>query len=420
MSLVSIERALQLVLTDVSPLPGEPVELAAAAGRILAKPLVAKLTQPPFAASAMDGYACRAGDLTAQPGTPCRLRIIGQSAAGHPFAGTVGPGEAIRIFTGAPLAAGTDTVIMQENTVSNGSTASTVCDDTASDGSQNHVIITDCTISPGFVRPRGMDFRQGDELLPAGRKLGPGELALAAAMGHGTVELRQRPSIAILSTGDELVPPGTTPGPGQIISSNHLGIAALAQAAGGSAHYLGIARDTMDSLNEHLDRAGSADIVVTIGGASVGDHDLVAPVLQARGMDLSFWKIAMRPGKPIMFGRHGGGRIIGLPGNPISSLIGARIFLVPLIRALLGLPPQDQRPRRALLAAPLAANGPRQHYIRAVQTIARDGTAQITPLPAQDSSLLSAFTRSDCLIVHPPHAGEQPKGSTVQVLDFEL
>ena len=405
MSLLSVERALDLVLDGTGVTAAQTVPLDQAAGRILASPLEAKLTQPPFAASAMDGYALRVADLT-DP-APVRLKLIGAAAAGHPFDGEVSPGEAIRIFTGAPLAKGTDTVIMQENTST---------DDTSPDV----VNIDNTKISPGFVRPKGMDFTAGDKLLPTGTKLGPRELSLAAAMGHNEVRVHRKPVVAILSTGDELVPPGTLPGPGQIISSNQLGIAALVDAAGGRATYLGIAADTTASLNEHIDRAASADILVTIGGASVGDHDLVGPVLKDRGMDLSFWKIAMRPGKPMMFGTLKSQRILGLPGNPISSLISSRIFLVPLIRTLLGLPPQDQHPRQAFLAAPLPANGPRQHYMRAIQTTEADGTTCVTPDRSQDSSLLSAFTSADCLIVHPPHTPAMQAGERVDILSFDL
>ena len=404
--LMSVAEALERVLAQVSPTEAQMVPVEEAAGRVLAEPLCAILTQPPFAASAMDGYGLRAADVR-NKNAPVRLRVIGQAAAGHPFAGTLGPGEAVRIFTGAPLPEGADAVIMQENTQYH-------IDDVG------FVTITDTTISPGFVRPKGMDFNAGDVLLASGRILNARELALAAASGHGAVACRRRPLVAILSTGDELVPPGTAPGPGQIVSSNHLGIAAMVTAAGGKAHYLGIARDTTDSLNAHLDRARNADILITIGGASVGDHDLVGPMLKSRGMALSFWKIAMRPGKPLMFGQLGNTRVLGLPGNPVSALVSARVFLMPLIAALLGLPrTEEETPQRARLATALPANGPRQHYLRATLTRDDNGHIVVAPVASQDSSLLSLFTRADCLMVRA--AGDRPRaaGEMIEILKFD-
>ena len=319
MPALSVDEALDRILDGVAPTPAEPVAIEAAHRRTLAEPLAALLTQPPFDASAMDGYAVRAADVAKLPAT---LAVIGEAAAGHPFSGSVAAGQAVRIFTGAPLPAGADAIVIQENTQRDGA----------------KVTVREGSIDTGHVRPRGFDFREGETLLAAGRRLGPREVALAAAMGHGTLPVRRRPRVAILSTGDELVPPGQRPGPGQIVSSNHLGVAALAEAAGAEATLLGIARDTRESLDAYFAKAQDADIIVTIGGASVGDHDLVGPVLEARGMALSFWKIAMRPGKPLMFGRLGQARVLGLPGNPVSSLVCTRVFLVPLIRALLGMP----------------------------------------------------------------------------------
>jgi molybdopterin molybdotransferase len=400
-ALLSVEEALRRILAGVEATPAEAVAIETARGRTLAEPLSALLTQPPFDASAMDGYAVGAADVAKLPAT---LTVIGQAAAGHPFAGTIGPGQALRIFTGAPLPAGSDVVVIQENT--------------SRDGDQ--VTVREGTPDKGHVRRKGFDFEAGETLLGAGRRLGPREVALAAAMGHGTVPVRRRPRIAILSTGDELVPPGARPGPGQIVSSNHLGVAALAELAGAETQQLGIARDTRDSLDEHFARAQGADVLVTIGGASVGDHDLVAPVLEARGMALSFWKIAMRPGKPLMFGRLGAARVLGLPGNPVSSLVCTRVFLVPLIRALLGSPPQDERPLQARTAVALEANGPRQHYMRATTAAGPDGLAVVTPVRSQDSSLLAPLAAADCLLVRPPNAAAVAAGDLVSILPLDF
>jgi molybdopterin molybdotransferase len=399
---LSVSEARRRILDDVAPTEPETVAVAAAAGRILSAPLAAMLTQPPFDASAMDGYAVRAADAETLPTV---LTVIGESAAGHPFDGSVGAGQAVRIFTGAPMPAGTDAIVIQENT--------------ARDGAK--VIVREGNADPGYIRHRGIDFNQGDALLPAGRRVGPREIALAASMGHGALQVRRRPRIAILSTGDELVPPGHTPGPGQIVASNHLGVGALLEAAGADVRQLGIARDTREDLAAHIARAADADVLVTIGGASVGDHDLVGPVLEARGMLLSFWKIAMRPGKPLMFGRLGRARVVGLPGNPVSSLVCARVFLVPLVRALLGQPASSgEDAQQAHVTVALAPNGPREHYMRATSRPGPDGMPLVTPVRSQDSSLLSALALADCLLVRPVGAPAVPSGGLVPVLRLDF
>src|SRR5690606_2022348 len=275
--LLSVEEALARILAGAAPLGTERVAIEAAHDRILAEPLAARLTQPPFDASAMDGYAVRVVDVAK---LPAKLKVIGESAAGHPFGGRVGAGEAVRIFTGAPVPDGADGIVIQEHTEREG----------------DHVLVQGDDVQTDHIRPRGGDFREGMSLLGAGRRLGPRELSLAASMGHGEVVVYRRPKVAILSTGDELVRPGETPGVGQIVASNHLGVGAMVRAFGAEAIQLGIARDTAESLKAHVERAVDADVLVTIGGASVGDHDLVAPVLSQQGMELAFWKIAMRPG----------------------------------------------------------------------------------------------------------------------------
>jgi molybdopterin molybdotransferase len=402
MAPLSVAEARGKILHDVVPTPAEPIAVEAAHGRVLAGGLVARLTQPPFDASAMDGYAVRSGDLTKLPAT---LELIGEAAAGHPFGGTLGPGQAVRIFTGAPVPAGSDAIVIQE--------------DAERDGTR--VRIRNSEVDRTHIRPRGLDFSAGAPLLADGRRLGPREVSLAAAMGHGQLSVRRRPRLALISTGDELVAPGQTPGRGQIVSSNHLGVAAMAEAAGAEVAFLGIARDLPESLAAHFERAGEADVLVTIGGASVGDHDLVAPVLTAKGMVLSFWKIAMRPGKPLMFGRLRQTRILGLPGNPVSALVCARLFLVPLLRALLGLSPEDDGAElTARSAVALEANGAREHYMRATQRRGEDGLALVTPVRSQDSSLLSPLAEADCLLIRPAGAPAVPMGGLVPILPLDF
>jgi molybdopterin molybdotransferase len=397
MALLSVEEALQRILDGVTPTASESIAIEQAHGRVLAQPLQALVTQPPFNSSAMDGYAVRAADVTRLPST---LTVIGEAAAGHPFLGTVSESQAVRIFTGAPVPEGADAIVIQENTERDGAS----------------VVVREGSVEMEHIRTKGFDFRKGATLLAAGRRLGPREVSLAASMGHGQVTVRRRPKVAILSTGDELVPPGSRLGPGQITASNHLGIAALAEAAGAAPQQLGIARDTHADLDAHFARAQDADIIVTSGGASVGDHDLVAPVLQARGMTLAFWKIAMRPGKPLMFGRLGHSRILGLPGNPVSSLICARLFMLPLISALLGRAAQDDTPVQARLSVPLEANGPRQHYMRAISKPGPDGHLLVAPVRSQDSSLLAPLAEADCLLIRLPRAPAAPAGSLVSIL----
>jgi molybdopterin molybdotransferase len=398
---LSVSEARRRILEDVAPTEPENVAIEAAAGRTLAAPLSARLTQPPFDASAMDGYAVRAADTQILPAT---LTVIGEAAAGHPFGGSVNTGQAVRIFTGAPMPAGTDAIVIQENT--------------ARDGAK--VIVREGIADPGHIRHRGIDFKQGDTLLPAGRRIGPREIALAASMGHGTLQVSRRPRIAMLSTGDELVPPGRTPGSGQIVASNHLGVGALLEVAGAEVRQLGIARDTREDLAAHIAQAADSDVLVTIGGASVGDHDLVGPVLEARGMALSFWKIAMRPGKPLMFGKLGAARVVGLPGNPVSSLVCGRIFLVPLVRALLGQSAASEDTVQAHATVALAPNGPREHYMRATSRPGPDGMPLVTPVRSQDSSLLSALSEADCLLLRPVEAPAVPSGGLVPILRLDF
>ncbi len=397
MAPLSVAEALERIVEGVAATPAELIAIDRAHGRILAAPLAAKHTQPPFDASAMDGYAVRAADVTQ---APVRLKVIGQSQAGAGYHGQVQPGETVRIFTGAPLPIGADAIIIQENTRSDG----------------DEVVIDDRAIDPGYVRHRGFDFTTGSVLLASGRRLNAREVTLAAAMGHAELPVHRQPRVAIIATGDELVLPGIAPGPDQIVCANPFGIAAMVEGAGGQPDLIGIAADTRESLKACLARAHDADIIVTVGGASVGDRDLVAPVLREIGITLDFWRIAMRPGKPLMFGRLGGQRVMGLPGNPVSSLICTRVFLIPLIRRMLGQGELDFARRPVRLATAMPANGPRQHYARAILSTDSKGQMTVRPVHSQDSSLLAALAEADALIVQAPHAPKLPQGAEVEVL----
>ncbi len=394
---LSVGEALSRILQGVAPLEVEHVPIGAAHGRTLAEPLSARLTQPPFNASAMDGYAVLAADVAQ---VPARLTVIGESAAGRGFRGRVGQGEAVRIFTGAPVPEGADAIVIQEDTKREG----------------DSVIVQDGSIDPGYVRKLGFDFREGQTLLHPGRRLNAREITLAAAMGYGEVPVHRQPRVALLATGDELVLPGIAPAQDQIICANPFGIAAMVAGAGGVAQQLGIAADTRAALKDKLTLAKDADVVVTIGGASVGDHDLVGPVLGELGMALDFWKIAMRPGKPLMHGSLGTQRILGLPGNPVSSLICTRVFMMPLIRRLAGLDDTTFARRTARLTAAMPANGPRQHYARAIVETGPHGETLVQPARSQDSSLMSVLADANALIVQPPHSPAWPAGTEVEVL----
>jgi molybdopterin molybdotransferase len=399
MVLLSVAEALERVTRGLTPLDKERVALDRGHGRVLAEDLAARLTQPPFDASAMDGYAVRAADGAVLPAT---LRLVGQAAAGAGYRGRVGHGEAIRIFTGAPVPDGADTIVIQEN----------------ADEVRGQVTVKELSPVP-HIRPRGQDFSEGEVLLAAGTRLGPRELMLAAAMNHAELPVRRRPKIAILATGDEVVPAGSELAPDEIVSSIPLGIAALVEAHGGEAMALGIAKDQLESIVT-LARAGkAADILLTIGGASVGERDLVATALKAEGLELDFWKISMRPGKPMLFGRMAGQCVLGVPGNPVSALICAHVFLLPMMDRMLGLAEAARREPEAVLGEAVEANGMREHYMRACSEWREDGTRVVRPLPSQDSSLVAALVRADCLIVRPAHAPALPEGARVKIVPFD-
>lgn len=366
--MISVDEALARCLALVSPLPSEVIPLRHGAGRMMAAAVTARLTQPPFDASAMDGYAL--GSLAGH------YTVIGEAAAGHAFNGQLAPDQAIRIFTGAPVPTGAATVAMQEDVTRN--------------GDQIHVAPP---IAGMNIRPKGQDFTAGDSLPP--RLLRPADLALLAAMNIPEVTVHRRPIVALIATGDELVMPGQDPRPDQIIASNSFALAAMIEGAGGIARMLPIARDDKDALKYVFSLAQGADLIVTIGGASVGDHDLVGAVASDLGLERAFWQIAMRPGKPLMAGRVMGAAMLGLPGNPVSALVCAQLFMLPMLRAFQGLPPLPP-PQIARLGADVAPTGPRTHYMRARLL---DGV--ITPLARQDSALLSELTTANALLIRP-------------------
>ncbi|MER9704779.1 molybdopterin molybdotransferase MoeA [Mesorhizobium sp. M0204] len=398
MALVPVAEALERLLDGAAVLPGERVALLDAADRVLAEPVVALRTQPPFNASAMDGYAVRAADIAS---VPAKLSVVGMAPAGRGFAGTVQQRQAVRIFTGAPLPEGADTIVIQEN---------------VRDLGGGSVEVTEPTVQGRNIRRLGLDFAKGDVLLPKGRLLDPAALSLAASANHPEVRVVKRPLVAIIATGDELLPPGSDLGPDQIICSNAYGVAAAAQSVGARALDLGIAPDRREAIAALVEKAvkAGANVIVTLGGASVGDHDFVHDVLTGQGMTLDFWKIAMRPGKPLMFGRLGDIRCIGLPGNPVASLVCTQLFLKPLL-ARLGGRAFQQDIRRARLGAAMPANDLRQDYVRAV-VIDDAGTLVATPFGIQDSSMLKMLADANGLIVRAPFAPAAAAGSPCDVL----
>jgi molybdopterin molybdotransferase len=405
-ALMPVAEALARVLANAEPLPAQPAPLADAHGRVLAADLAALRTQPPADVSAMDGYAVRAADVAK---VPARLKLVGEVAAGHPFEGAVGQGEAARIFTGGVLPPGADTIVIQEHAAKEADT-----------------VVVGTSTGPGrHIRVAGLDFKQGAALLAKGRRLSDRDLALAAAMNHPTVPVHRRPKVAVLATGDELVMPGTTPGFGEIVYSNGYATMALARREGCEVMDLGIVPDRLAETAAAVRRARDlgADLLVTSGGASVGDYDLVQKALAAEGLALSFWKVALRPGRPMMHGRFGRSlgamHVLGLPGNPVSAYVCAVLFLVPLIRRLAGR--QDVEPARAtaLLGCDLPANDERADYLRATLAPGPDGTPVATPAALQDSSMLVPLAAADCLLVRVPHAAAAKAGSRCTILKLE-
>ncbi len=383
--MISVEEALSRLLAPLEKLPLEQISIADAIGRVLAEDVAARRTQPPFAVSAMDGYAVRAEDLAA---VPVELRIVAEVPAGAGFGGHVGPGEAARIFTGAPMPAGTDTIVIQE--------------DTERDG--DRVRVLEGAARGRYVRREGLDFGEGDVLLRAGRRLTARDIGLAAAMNRPWLFVHRRPRVGILSTGDEIVMPGDPIGPHQIVSSNSLSLAAFVAACGGIPVSVGNAPDDPAALRQVAAATRGVDLLVTTGGASVGEHDLVRDVLGADGLELDFWQIAMRPGKPLMVGRYRGTPMVGLPGNPVSTLVCALLFLRPALDRLSGAASAEEAAPTARLGTALPKNDRRQDYLRSRLARAADGTLEVFPFEVQDSSMMRLLSEADCLVVRPPHA----------------
>lgn len=390
--MISVADALEQVLALVAPLKAEDCTLRTAHGRVMSRDVHATRTQPPFAASSMDGYALRRAEVEPD----AMFKVIGESAAGHRFDGTLRAGQAVRIFTGAPVPEGADFVVIQEDATRRGDLITL-----------GHAVGT-----KDNIRPAGGDFAEG-QVLPGPRILRPADIALLASMNIADVPVTCKPKVAILATGDELVQPGEAPGPDQIIASNSYGLAAMCEGIGAEVALLPVARDTPSSLKQAFTLARGADLIITIGGASVGDHDLVAPVAAEMGMEQSFYKVAMRPGKPLMAGRLHGAAMIGLPGNPVSAMVCGTVFVAPMLRKMLGLKDLSEVPSIAPLAAPLPANGPRTHYMRATL----EG-GKLRAADSQDSSLLSVLSTANALLIRPPHDPACDVGDTVHYVSI--
>jgi molybdopterin molybdotransferase len=397
--MIHIEDARARILATLRPTPAEIVALAEAWSRVAAAPVVARLTQPPADVSAMDGYALRATDGT----LGARLAVIGAAPAGHPFDGTIGPGQAVRLFTGSVVPAGADSILLQEDATRDG----------------DHVTINEAVTARRHIRRTGQDFAAGDTVVAAGRRFTARDVGLAAAANHPWISVHRRPRVAILATGDEIAMPGEPIPAGGIVSSNSHALAALVRASGGDPVVLPVARDDRATIAGTADAIGGMDMLVTTGGASVGDHDLVIESLRQRGMVLDFWQIAMRPGKPLLFGQLSAIPVLGLPGNPVSALVCAVLFLVPAITRLCGLPGDPPTTEPAKLGAKLSANDHRADHLRAMLSHGPDGDSIVTPFPIQDSAMLQRLARADALILRAPHAPALPEGADVRIIRLE-
>jgi molybdopterin molybdotransferase len=403
-ALLPVADALAKILQHADPLPTETVPLEEAHGRVLAQDLAAQRTQPPDDVSAMDGYAARAADVAT---AGARLRVIGEVAAGHPFNRPVSAGEAARIFTGGVVPKGADTIVVQEDVTGDGGEA----------------VVGVASAAGRHIRRAGIDFKQGAVLLAKGQKLTGRDVMLAAAMNHPTLLVHRRPKVAVLATGDELVLPGETPGPGQIVYSNGYSVMALARAEGAEVSNLGVAKDRLDAIIAAMRKAKElgADVLVTTGGASVGEHDLMQQALAAEGVALSFWKVALRPGRPVMHGRADAMHVLGLPGNPVSSFVCSVLFLGPLLRKLSGRSDIETATESAALGSALRANDERADYLRATLTPGADGGLPVaTPVPSQDSSLMAPLARADCLIIRAPLAPAAQPGEACLIVKLPL
>ncbi len=397
--LLSVDDAHARVVAAFSPLPSETVSIADAAGRVLAVAPKARLTQPPAALSAMDGYAVRVEDVPAAPAT---LTLVGEAAAGGSYDRALKPGETVRIFTGGPLPMGADSIVIQEDT----------------EATADRIAILEAPILGRHVRRAGLDFSVGDTPLAAGRTLTTRDLGLAAAMNHPWLSVHRKPRVAILSTGDELVMPGEPVGRNQIVSSSGIAVAALVRCWGGEPTLFDIARDDAALTRDRIEAGAQHDLLITLGGASVGDHDLVQDALKAQGFTMDFWKIAMRPGKPLMFAARDRARVLGLPGNPVSTMVCSLLFLKPALERMTGQAGNLPATVPARLAIDVKANDQRQDYVRALATRQPDGSLTVEPHKVQDSSMLSVLAWCNALLVRPPHDAARKAGEPVDIIDL--
>ena len=397
--MISVDEARGRVLDGLRPTPAEIVALADAWNRVTAEGVAARLTQPPADVSAMDGYALRAADGTLN----ASLTVIGAAPAGHPFDGQVGPGQAVRLFTGSVVPSGTDAILLQEDATRDGDT----------------VRINEAVTAGRHIRRKGQDFAAGDIVLPAGRRITARDVGLAAAANYPWLSVHRRPRIAILATGDEIAMPGEPIPPGGIVSSNSHALAALVRAAGGEPMILPVARDDQSAIGAAADAMQGMDMLVTTGGASVGDHDLVIASLKARGMTLDFWQIAMRPGKPLLFGQLGATPVLGLPGNPVSAMVCAILFLLPALARLSGLPAAPPPVSAAILGASLKQNDHRADHLRATVATDAAGRIVVTPFPVQDSAMLRRLALAGALILRAPNAPALPMGAEVGIIRLD-
>ena len=397
--MISVEEARARILADLRPTPAEVVALAGAWNRVTAEPVLARLTQPPADVSAMDGYALRAAD----GGLGARLKVIGAAPAGHPFEGSVGPGEIVRLFTGSVVPAGADSILLQE-------------DATRQD---DMVTVNEAVTAGRHIRRAGQDFAAGDAVVPAGRRITARDVGLAAAANHPWLHVHRRPRVGILATGDEIAMPGEPIPTGGIVSSNSHALAALVLAGGGEPVVLPVAKDTTEAIAAVADSVAGLDMLVTTGGASVGDHDLVISGLQTRGLVVDFWQIAMRPGKPLLFGRLGPVPVLGLPGNPVSAMVCAILFLVPALARLSGLPAAPPPVTNAVLGSSLKANDHRADHLRATVREEGDGRLVVVPFPIQDSAMLRRLAHADALILRAPNAPALSEGATVPIIRLD-
>ncbi|WP_428493198.1 molybdopterin molybdotransferase MoeA [Rhodopila sp.] len=397
--MISVEEARGRLLKALHETPAEIVALANAWNRVTAGDLTARLTQPPADVSAMDGYALRAMDGVVD----ADLRVIGAAPAGHPFDGQVGPREAVRLFTGSVIPIGADAILLQEDATRDG----------------DCVRVNESAVAGRHIRRAGQDFAAGDVVIRSGRRLTARDIGLAAAANHPWLSVHRRPRVAILATGDEIAMPGEPIPPGGIVSSNSHALAALVQAAGGESVVLPVARDQQAAIGAVADTVVGMDMLVTTGGASVGDHDLVIAALTARGMTLDFWQIAMRPGKPLMFGQLGVTPVLGLPGNPVSALVCAILFLLPALARLSGLAVASPPVSPAFLGTPVKQNDRRADHLRATLRINEDGRIVVTPFPVQDSAMLRRLANADALVLRAPNAPALPEGAEVGIIRLD-